>query len=302
MKRGREDSGQLFIDWTPTPQGGNAGSNELRPALPSNAVPLRPSPPPPIRLSWDFSTTFPEPTEYALDAGILDPSDFRPENVKALHEQHSNDALAILQAIDRANQAKAAGADPRNGKRPRSHAGREKLRRSLEGEPERLERSFQVAMGAYANVFGEEASDVFAQYLRARHADIPVTGEPTPPAPEARKPRAIMPVPKPMECAVEKGNFGENDDGPIRPSPDEVYMITKRLAENLIDWMAALQEVEKVLRAPVCSDRARLYREKDQLAGKIGGGLAMYAEDFGPQAAAQLRAYASHQTGTGRER
>ena len=50
-----------------------------------------------------------------------------------------------------------------------------------------------------------------------------------------------------------------------------------------------------MLRAPACSDRARLYREKELLSGQIGSALAMYAEDFGPEAAAQLRAYAAHQ-------
>lgn len=285
MKR-RDDPNQTLIDW----------SNPASPT-PASPVELPPAQKPALRLPWDFSTVYPQPTEDALDAGILDPSDAQPENVKALHEQHAADALAILRAIDQVKDARSRSTDPSTGKRPRTHAAREKLRRSLENEPERLERSFQIAMGSYANAFGEEAADAFAQFVRARHEGIPVIGDPTPPTPEPRKPRAIMPVPKPLEAAVERGHFGESEDGPINPSPDEVRAITLNLAEKLIDWMTGMREVEKMLHQPVCADRSRLYREKDMLAGHIGSGLAMYAEDFGPQAAAQLRAYSSHQAG-----
>ena len=114
------------------------------------------------------------------------------------------------------------------------------------------------------------------------------------PRPHRRNP-AVLPVPKPLPSAIGRGHFGEDEHGPIRPTAAEVRAITEDHAERLIDLLEGLAEVEGFLRNSQCSDRARLYHEKDRLLGAYQGAIAMYAEDFGEHAANRLDAFARHQ-------
>jgi hypothetical protein len=283
----------MFIDWTAPPT-----ASPATPEVPTGA-PAPQLPGPALTLPWDFAASFPQPTDEAVDAGVLDETDLAPANLMRLHEEYFRDALALLAAIDHVQEATRRGIDPRTGKPARTHAAREKCRRALEHEPARLERSFVMLAGTYADAFGDEAADAFAKAVRARYAGIKIVADPsTIPPPRRPAASATLPRPKPLEAAVERGHFGEDEQGPMCPSGEEVKEITERLAERLIDLMNGLREVQAMLRAPVCSDRARLYREKDLLSGQIGNALAMYAEDFGQEAASQLRAYAAHEAGT----
>jgi hypothetical protein len=76
---------------------------------------------------------------------------------------------------------------------------------------------------------------------------------------------ARLPVPRPMAAAVGRGHFGKDEHGPIRPTLDEVRAITEQHAEKLIDLLCGQNEVDAILRDIQCSDRARLYHEKDKL-------------------------------------
>jgi hypothetical protein len=166
----------------------------------------------------------------------------------------------------------------RPGKPPRTHASKEKLRRLFQEQPARIEHAFTVLMDVYANVFGDDAADAFTKAIRAWHAGIEVTTN-KPPAPEKQterrgdatpttKPTRIsscLPVPRPLPAAVAAGNFGKDEqDKPIRPSPQEVREITESFAEKLLD---------------------------SKTDAEIQAGIARYAEDFGPRPAAQLEAY-----------
>ncbi len=102
-------------------------------------------------------------------------------------------------------------------------------------------------------------------------------------------------MPKPLPSAVGKGNFGEDERGPVRPEADEVRAITEQYAERLIDLLNGKAEVEAMLANPVCSDRARLYHEKDRLLSAVQSGLAIFAEDFGQPAANRLEAHVHYQ-------
>lgn len=114
-------------------------------------------------------------------------------------------------------------------------------------------------------------------------------------APKERRHPAVLPVLKPLPSAIGKGHFGEDEHGPIRPTPAEVRAITENHAERLINLLEGLSEVEGFLANSQCSDRARLYHEKDRLLSAYQGAMAMYAEDFGEHAANRLDAYARHQ-------
>lgn len=110
-----------------------------------------------------------------------------------------------------------------------------------------------------------------------------------------RRGPAILPVPKPLSSAIGRGHFGEDEHGPIRPTAAEVRAITENHAERLINLLEGLAEVEGLLANSRRSDGARLCHEKDRLLSAYQGAMAMYAEDFGEQAANRLGAYARHQ-------
>lgn len=104
-----------------------------------------------------------------------------------------------------------------------------------------------------------------------------------------------LPVPKPLASAVGKGNFGEDDHGPVRPSAAEVRAITEYHAEKLVELLGRLQEIEGQLARNGTNDRYSLIREKEKFLCEFQGGIALYAEDFGQHAANRLDAYVRHQ-------
>ena len=76
------------------------------------------------RLLWDFKTTFPQPTEQAIDAGVIDESDCQPENLKSLHENYAGQLISTLRAIDAVLDVRRLGIDPGTGKVPKTHVRR----------------------------------------------------------------------------------------------------------------------------------------------------------------------------------
>ena len=312
--------GQLQIDWT---------ASTLPATVPAIEAPARekPDPAPALvqRLKWDFRTTFPQPTQEALDAGVLTEEDTEPENLKSLHDEHAREALAALESIDKVLDARRRGVDPKTGRPPTTKETREGLSEFLQYELDRFQRWWQTLMDTHRDAFGPEAADAFGKAIRAWHAKIPVVLDRDPAAPlatqepvtapaspttDARKPAALfpaeskrlrrtistrLPVPKPLPAAVAAGHFGHDDHGPIRPGADEVRAITERHGEKLIELFDGLRQVETWLSSSQCSDQARLYRERDMLNGRVTSAIAAYAEDFGTQPAEQLEAYARRQ-------
>jgi hypothetical protein len=301
----RPDPNQILIDWTtPAPvtrvedasdrkaEGSIGATCATTQANPSSSS----SPPPPLLvqvLPWDFSTSFPQPSDAAIEAGTIADEDCTPEGIKLIHAEHAREAAATLCAWDAVRDARRRGVDPATGKPPRSHATREKLRRFFDEEPGRLERHVANLMAVYEDVFGADAAAAFNKAIRARHAGIEVRAQtlkrlspspaPTPepePEPEQQPTRSMppkrlssaMPVPKPLHHAVMKGVFGRDEKGkPIRPKPDEVRAITENHAEKIIERLGAANEVE------------------------IRSRLDSYAEDFGERPARQLEAYVRRQ-------
>ena len=356
---GESDSRQLLIDWSHSP---SVKSDETTPAVPAaDAVSPEPVPhdtPPALVqvLKWDFRTTFPEPTQEAIDAGIVTDDDLTRENIKGLHDEHAREALAAFRELDAVLDARRTGVDPRTGRAPTSEAANERLRQASAREIDRLQRWWNILMDTYESAFGDDAANAFAKAIRARHAGVEVIAESRPAAeqmtqvatdsasvssgadstahdakppatpltagvpiaksdatetqdaeqPKRRRLAAHLPVPRPLPPSVTAGIFGCDEDGPVKPGAAEVRAITEQYAEKLIDLWYGVQQVERWLALPVCSDRARLYHENDLLRERVRTAVARYAEDFGPEAAQQLLSYTMRkasqriQTGLGR--
>jgi hypothetical protein len=147
------------------------------------------------------------------------------------------------------------------------------------------------------------AAPVASQSVALRQVALPGIEAATEPAVQPAKPRtqkprrgpARLPVPRPLPSAVGKGNFGEDERGPVRPNRDEVRAITDQQAERLIDLLDGLTATEGKLRTTTSGDRAALIREKDRLLCAFQSGIGLYAEDFGQIAANRLEAYVRHQ-------
>ncbi len=273
MKR-RDNPHQLLIEWQTPP----AKPAVTRVPTAGNQSPLT------LRLKWDFKTTFPQPTDEAIDAGVIDASDTEPENLKSLHENYARECLASLKALDQVMDARRRGVDPGTQQKPRTHASRERLRKYFNEEPDRLKHAFHVLIDTYGEAFGDEPAAAFEKALRAWHAGVQVETEtlPTPKAEAAEniqpaaKPRpkriiASLPVPKPLPRAITEARFGQTDRGPVRPSAQEVREITETHADRIID---ALCENSRADITPL---------------------IQMYADDFGEEAARRLEAYCRRQ-------
>jgi len=232
-------------------------------------------------LPWDFRITFPQPSDDAIDNGVISQEDAAPENIKALHQEHAREALFYLHSLDTVLDARRKGVDPMTGKAPTTHAATEKLRQFFQKEPGRLERAFENTMAVYRDAFGADAADAFTKAIRAWQAGIEVVGAKKPdhsaaPSQELfagredrpSRIRAVMPVPKPLRSAIAAGRFGQDRGVPVNPSADEVHAITSNHAENLVELLHARDEPNFQL------------------------GIAKYAEDFGDRPAGQLERYA----------
>jgi hypothetical protein len=241
------DPYQLTIDWNAKPAAG----------IPAAAIPPMPAPSPKLRLKWDFCTTFPHPTEQAIEAGLIQPEDVDLESIRSIHEEHARELRNTLDDLDAVRSAQRRGVDPASGHPPKTAASRLRLQKLYESEPKRLERWFENLLGVYADAFGPEAAEAFGNAVRAWHAGVlvttredPASVSATPPAsempvtarakPHRERSRAIarLPVPKPLPQAVAAGNFGMEENGkPVRPGPDEVREITLAHADKLVDLL-----------------------------------------------------------------
>ncbi|MGA3065263.1 MAG: hypothetical protein ABSF29_00295 [Tepidisphaeraceae bacterium] len=214
------DPQQLQIDWSsgpasPPPQARTEGPAIPPPSVPANGLTLK--------LKWDFRTSFPEPTEEAIEAGTISAEDMHTEGIRSIHEEHVREMLATLHDLDTVLEARSRGVDPRNNKAPMLAPAKERLQKFFQTEPARLERWFENLLGVYQDAFGQEAAEAFGQAVRAWHAGVEVVAESTPkatpPLPAAtgenpvsavkpkrvqragpRRVTACLPVPRPLCC------------------------------------------------------------------------------------------------------
>jgi hypothetical protein len=115
-----------------------------------------------------------------------------------------------------------------------------------------LKLSFEAIMYGYEERFGEYGADAFRKAVRAGYAGVEVITEEPPSVP-------------PLECSVQAGVFGKEDDGsPVIPRAEEVQAITEMVSERLLGVDA--------------DERQNI--------------LSLYSEDFGELAACQLHSWA----------
>ena len=304
----RDDPQQTFINWG-NPQAAAVASTSTVP----DPIKLAAAAPLALvqRLRWDFTSTFPEPTEEALDAGVISDDDCAPERIKSIHDEHAREALCVLRDLDIVMDARRRGIDSKTGKPPRTHASRENLKRYHQDEPKRLEQYFHILMETYENAFGVEAADAFTKCIRARHAGIPVEMEDRrseklkagqlhfeaaamkPAGTAKRRSPTVLPVPKPLPQAIKAGHFGEADGKPVNPTSAEVRAITEQHAEKVIDLLNGLREAERQLTR--CTDEARVGAEAARLRGEVKSAIDKYAASFGTEAGECLEAYCRRQ-------
>ena len=304
------DGNQLQLEWDAArpAQTAERPREESQPADPRPAT-VEPGAAPVLRLRWDFRTRFPHPTHEAIDAGLIEPEAAGPESVRAIHGAHAAELLGVLRDMD-------AEADARRG------TGSAMVRADQAAEPSRLRRWHANLLGVYGDLFGPEAAEAFDKAVRAWHArvevvvengaDVPASASPPPSDPEPppiptvrvieTPPNALastpartrvvarLPVPKPLPQAVAAGHFGQDEDGPIRPRPDEVREITEAHAELLADMVADLAEADRRGVGPT---------EVARRVAQLHDAVRKYAEDFGDHAAEQLLAYARRQAAMG---
>lgn len=115
----------------------------------------------------------------------------------------------------------------------------------------------------------------------------------TPPVETATpKPTVSFPNPVPLPEAVARGVFGRDDDGVINPSQEEVDAITEEQGNRLLELLTQLAKVNISLASTAEEIPPALEAEKDRLTAAYRDAVAMYAEDFGDETAAQLDAWA----------
>jgi hypothetical protein len=127
-------------------------------------------------LPWDFRTSFPEPLKEAILHGKLQPEDTTPENLKALHDEHAREALALLSDLDTICDARRIGVNPHTAMAPRTEKQRQALEKLFKEELGRLEHAFDTLIDVYDEVFGPDAAEAFRKAIRAWHAGVEVMG------------------------------------------------------------------------------------------------------------------------------
>jgi len=111
----------------------------------------------------------------------------------------------------------------------------------------------------------------------------------------------MMPNPKPLLEAVGRAVFGVDEDGNVNPGPEEVAAITEYHTERLVKLLDEIQDIDGRLARATGQDRDTLHRQRDHAHSGYLGALALYAEDFGEDAARQLDTWARYQHRYGSE-
>jgi hypothetical protein len=277
---GSKDSGQLMIDWTaattPVPVTPAASESPAppEPTMPSGSFD---SPSPVQVLPWNFETHFPPVLPDAVDAGVLTEEDSEPEALAALHAEQGRVLLAALSDLDKTHEARRQSIDPATGQAPRSEKKKQELPEKLSGEIERLERWWQTLLDTYEAGFGIAAVEAFDKFIRARHAGIPIIVQPSYAEPPALAP--TLPRPRPLPQSVNAGVFGQDEEGPVNPSEEEVMDITINHAEMIMELMEAFRGASQ----PDPTNQ--------NLSDQVQEAARKYAEDFGWLAGEKLLTY-----------
>ena len=323
------DVHQLQLNWqTPQCQNQQLQSSANQPGNILADKPL-------LRLRWDFRTRFPQPTDEAINQGVLQPEDAEPENIAALHSAHANRMLATLSDIDALADAARLGVDPTTGKPPAGDVGLQRLEAARHTEPGRLHRWYESLLGAYRDWFGDEAADAFDKAVRAWHARIEVvvenglaaTNPRLPSDPPTRQPITVVVaqteshdaaatalpatvaedstipmLPAPRESVVNKAT-GVIARLPVpRPLPEAIAAGDFGRSENGRPINPSPAEVREItvnhaeaLVDLIVQAQRADSAQRHRFKEQYLSGIAAYSSSFGERAAAQLDAYVRRQ-------
>lgn len=102
-----------------------------------------------------------------------------------------------------------------------------------------------------------------------------------------------LPYVWPLPDAIERRHFGEDEDGPVEPSAEEVQAITEDVADRLIQHLNELEGVVARLRdAQRDACRNLIFQEKERAVCAYQSTVALYEEDFGLDATRLLESWA----------
>ncbi len=96
-------------------------------------------------------------------AGPIEPD---AEGVLAITTEHSHELRALLIDLDVVQDATRNGCDPRTGKPPRTPEAAVQMKERCRSEEQRLKQTYADALAAYAEGFGQEATDLLDQWTR----------------------------------------------------------------------------------------------------------------------------------------
>lgn len=105
------------------------------------------------------------------EGGSIDPDE---EEVRALTQEHAREMMATLADAQAVEDALRTGEDPRTGKVPSAEESRTKLAEFLVREEKRLKNQYSIALAAYAQGFGDEATQALDLWVRKAVADAVV--------------------------------------------------------------------------------------------------------------------------------
>jgi hypothetical protein len=200
-------------------------------------------------LPWDFRTCFPEPIAHSFMPPLADAGKNRSSVLREIHEKATSQGLALLAQSDANAEAHRLKIHPQTGGEPANAEASAAIREQLAVEKPQAEQDFEKLIQRYAESFGKQAGEAFRSAIRVWHLGGAVI-------------TALPPIGRVLPDAVQRGNFGYEEDGvAVNPSEEEVFEITSELAE----YLRELDDPDS---------RAKL--------------LGQYAADFGQEAADAL--------------
>ena len=97
------------------------------------------------------------------------------EDVLSITTEHSHELRALLIDLDVVQDAARNGCDPRTGKLPRTPEAATQMKERCQSEEQRLKQTYADALAAYAEGFGQAATDLLDAWMRQHVAGPPAS-------------------------------------------------------------------------------------------------------------------------------
>lgn len=121
-------------------------------------------------MTYDFVATFPAINWDSAEAYRVFAEEADDEAIRSVHEEIRAEIAGLMLDLRMVQLAQREGFHPKTGKRPATDKQQDKLEELFKTEPDRLAATIEGMLGAYADVFGLEASEAFRTHCE-RFAD-----------------------------------------------------------------------------------------------------------------------------------